>query len=90
MSEVKVFQLTIHPERKVASYGMGYPIPRVQALRPGETEYRVWGESIEGFEPIEGHRYVIEVEERPRPPPLPMDCSSVLYRLVRVISDEVV
>lgn len=89
MSGVKVFQLTVHPEKVEAAYGMCGPVPRIQVLEPGATEYSIWYEWIEGFEAVDGHRYVIEVEERPRPPPLPMDCSSVTYRLLRVISDEV-
>ena len=44
MSDTKVLKLTIHPERIIAPYGMMTPQPMVQALRDGETQYRVWGE----------------------------------------------
>lgn len=90
MSEIKVFRLTVHPEKVMAPHGISMPVPTIQVLYDGQTEYTTFSDHIEGFDAVDGHKYVIEVESRPRPPPLPMDVSSILYRLVKIISDEVV
>lgn len=84
----KVFFLTVHPQKIKGNWGMAHNIDLLQVISPGKSEYSRWGDHIEGFNHQAGHKYVIEVEERPRPPPLPMDVSSVTYHLRKVISDE--
>ena len=56
---------------------------RVRA--PGETEWRLFYDTIEGFTYEPGFRYVLQVARRTVADP-PMDGSSFAYRLLEVLS----
>lgn len=61
----------------------------LQVREPGETEWELFYDEIEGFTWEEGFRYTLEVARRTVENP-PADGSSFQYRLVRVVErDEV-
>lgn len=56
----------------------------LQVRAPDEEKWRLFYDTIEGFEHEDGVRYVIEVARRTVPNP-PADGSSYAYRLLRTI-----
>lgn len=61
MSDVKVYQLTVHPEKVLASHGCA-SLPTLQVKEPGSDQWTLFYTHIDGFDHVEGHQYVIEVE----------------------------
>jgi hypothetical protein len=41
MSDIKIYQITVLPVKKVASYGMAMPCPRIHAIYPGYDQPQV-------------------------------------------------
>jgi hypothetical protein len=59
----------------------------IQVRGPGEEEWRIFYDPIEGFERKDGVAYTIEVVRTTVPNP-PADGSSYAYRLIRIISEQ--
>lgn len=89
MSGVSVYQVKVGPKKELASAGPMGLIPVLQVQGPNDPQLYNWYSPIEGFDWQEGHQYVIEIEESDAPV-VYMDASSKVYKLVKVISDEVV
>ena len=77
--------LEVDSER-VPCVGVG-PMECLRVRAPGEEEWQLFYESIEGFEFEPGGRYVLEVERTRRPNP-PADASRFRYRLIEIVSRE--
>jgi hypothetical protein len=67
--------------------GIGQPFPCMQIKEEGSTDWKNFGQSIEGFTYEAGVEYVVEVKiyniENP-----PADASSKRYVLIRIISKQ--
>ncbi len=59
----------------------------IQVRSPGEEDWRIFYDPIDGFQHEEGFQYTLEVGRRAVPNP-PADGSAYAYRLIRILARE--
>ena len=59
----------------------------IQVRTPGEEDWQIFYDPIDGFQHEEGVQYTLEVGRREVPNP-PADGSSYAYRLIRILAQE--